>query len=104
MEETAGSVEANEALVPNNASKGLDGAKVATKEGTTKASLLSWKGAASEEERDGRLDPTPSEDDVCGPKAWAPLNAEDLELATMLNILLGRKILTFRMNNGNLFS
>ena len=82
MEETAGSVEANEALVPNDASEGLDGAKVATKEGTTKAGLLSWKDAASEEECDGRLHPTPSEDDMCRPKAWAPLNAEDLELAT----------------------
>jgi len=39
LEKTAGSAEANETLVPNNASEVLGGEKMATKCGTTKAGL-----------------------------------------------------------------
>lgn len=47
-EETTGGAVANEALVLNDASDGLGGAKVVTKEGTTKAGLPAWEDAARE--------------------------------------------------------
>ena len=47
---TTGSAEADEALVPNDASDGPGGTKAATKEATTEAGLPDWDDAASEEE------------------------------------------------------
>lgn len=79
---TTCSAEANEALVPNDTSDGIGGAKVATKEGTTKAGLPGWEDAASEDECGGRLDPMPKRDAVCGPKAWAATSEEESEIAT----------------------
>ena len=81
-EETSGSAEANEALVPNDTSDGLGGAKVATKEETTKAGLPGWEDAVREDKWDGTLDPMPKRDDVCGPKAWVSMSAEESEIAT----------------------
>ena len=67
MVETTCSAEAN-TLVQNDTSDWIGGAKVATKEGTTKAGLPGWEDAASEEECDGRLDAMRKRDDVFGPK------------------------------------
>ena len=80
--ETTCSAEANEALVQNDTSDWIGGAKVATKEGTTKAGLPGWEDAASKEECDGRLDPMRKRDDVFGPKAWAATSEEESEIAT----------------------
>ena len=43
LEETAGSTEANEVLIPSNGSEGLVGEKVATKKGTQKLAYLAGK-------------------------------------------------------------
>ena len=75
-EETSGSAEANEALVLNDTRDWLGGAKVSTKEGKTKAGLPGREDAVSEEECNGRLDPVPKRNDVCGPKAWLSVSEE----------------------------
>ena len=67
MVETTGSAEANEALVQNDTSNGLGGAKVATKEGTTKPGLPGWEDAAGKDECDGRVDPMPKRGDGVWP-------------------------------------
>ena len=80
--ETTCSAEANEMLVPNDTSDGIGGAKVASKEGTTKAGLPGWEDAASKDKCGRRLDPMPKRDDVFGPKAWAATSEEESVIAT----------------------
>ena len=103
-EETTGSAEANEALVLNNASAGFGGAKVATKVRTTKASLPGWEDATSEQECNGRLDPTPEEMTCAGLKHGCARAQKDSKFAVECWTLSSeKKSLNVGMNNWRLF-